>query len=103
MVAHVAGDILTKLEVPSAVDNVRDVRAGICRRIVLIPCADDPEVVVVVETVIMGQKHARNREHPETELVSLKDRSSTAPGATLVTETELRLDDESLRAPPAAA
>ncbi len=50
------------------------------------------------QTVLVGQEHAPDGERAEAELGGLEDLAGAAHGATPVAKTELRLNDEDLRA-----
>ncbi len=99
MPARVADAARAELEVLAAEAEERGTQedaAGI--GIELIPGAVDPEVVVAPEAVLVSQEHAPDRECAEAELRGLENLAGAAHRTTPVMETELRLDDEDLRA-----
>lgn len=62
--------------------------------VVLVPCAIDPEIVAVLETLRMGQEHDADREGSKTELAITHYLAYPTNAAAPVTETELCRNDQ---------
>src|SRR5262249_2209594 len=60
----------------------------------LVAHAVDPEIVVVLQTLRMGQEHDANCERTETELAGVKHLTHPTDRTTPMTETELFRDDQ---------
>lgn len=68
--------------------------AGVLRVMELITCTVDPEIVVVLETVRMGEQHDADGKRAEAKLIALHDFACPANRAAAMPQTELRRNEK---------